>query len=1761
MSLDTDLSLAPYFDDFDESKQFNRILFKPGRAVQARELTQLQTILQNQVERFGSNTYKEGTIINGINFTERNDLFYVKLNDQDNLIDPSIYDPTSNTTFFVIGDTNGLKAEIFSTSNGFETRDPDLKTFYIKYINTVQVSDTDVKQFEAGEVLRIVDENDVAIAEPDGTDPMTVTVASVSNTVGKSFGISVSEGVIYQKGFFILVANQLTIVSKYTNQPDDVSIGFDVQESVVTSAKDSSLLDNAQGFNNVNAPGADRLKLLPILTSVQTSAVPEGFFTLIRYENGLPVTIRDVTQFNSIATELARRTFEESGNYVVRGLNLTLEKDNTNNEITYAAIAPGKAYVFGYEVNNISKRYFQLEPSTDTQTSSNQSVGINYGNYFEFVWSSATIDGNTVSNDVLDNFVLDGTRYDLLDDGNSVIGSCSVRNVVPGVANTTLGRIYVYGIEKDVGEEDTAIAKISNTPVVGNLKSVNEGTLVFPSGKQDLVTTSNVVFTRRVRAATTGGNSIVISNTSELTPLTRNVFAVDATNNLISCSTVQSSNSITVTPSANDAAFIYYDAIDNSIEEDDITQVDMFVKSTFANDIAYIGVPNAVQLLSVIDKNGAGEDITSRFRLVNNAKDGFYDISYIQLKSGQTAPANNSLQIKATVFRRTSLFGGSYLDINSYNNADRSLVRKYTTKNGKQLDLLSSYDFRPYAVPWVSYSVTAGGAETASAVDLEVAGDIVPATQGFITSTQTYYLSRIDSIAIDAGGNFNIINGGPSEFPTKPKVKNAFVIGEVFVPGNTLNVSGDNSVKIETRVVRGYTMKDIGKLDRQVERLTEVVSLNLLERKTNDLFIPDENGLNRFKNGILVDDFKNFQIADMRNPEFNAGIDKGYRVATPSVIQFPIDMKVANTTNADSYKDTVTIANTGTFPVLFNQPFATASRNVVSQFYSYRGKASLSPQFDSSHDVVQNPAINLELDLASPILDLVNNIQDFIPLTTTDVSRTGTNQVEPIGNVLQLVSTLTETVERNELATNVVGSTQDIGTFVTDIAFSPYVRSREVKVLITGLRPNTRHYFFFDEEDVNEFVSPGTVVSLNNVGGVLQFDVDDVQPTGQAAGSVVRTDANGILAAIFRIPEGRFFTGRLNLEVGDVSTYSTLISGGTSYARVSYHGYNFSLGQADLTATTRTADIDTTTRVTTTQTTTRRFLGIVNDNQREGGGGGGGGEDPLAQTFYIKRGSGNGSGSVYLKDVQVFFQSKSSINGITLELREVLNGYPSNDILPFSRVHLDPTQIATSADGSSATTIEFPNPVKCDVEKEYAFVLIPDGNDPNYIVYTSKVGGVDLSTGSNVTQDWGDGVLFASTNNRAWTAYQDEDVKFRIRRLQFDTDPATVNLIPNDVEFFTIANTVGDFQADELVYNLQSDVAYSGVGISGRSVTIPTGSVSFNVGDYVLLAQGSVNFLSSITNIDSNSSVTTISMRGPSNLDETGTVATTATLAIAGRVSYFNNRRPDRLYLSESSARATRFFEATDTLVGYRSGATAKITSVDDIPISYFQPLLFLDETIGVSSTLALYDGITLDKTIPFDNNVYVLSNSRVIESTSNVLEGSSTQDFVIRLTLDNNDNDAVSPIFDASISILNVYQYTITDTESSTSKYISKEVALQNDMNAVGLKVLLAGFRPPGTYIDVYARFLRDNNVEVWTDWVQLDNATSELYSSGVNPRDYRDFTYNLGDETNEYSSFQLKIVFRHAISAELTDTNLSVTPNLHLFPHVFDYRAIALT
>jgi len=1829
MGINTDLNVDPYYDDFDEAKQFNRVLFKPAKAVQARELTQLQTILQKQVERFGSNIYKEGTIISGINLTARDDLFYVKLNDKSGFSDPTIYDQVKNddgtsTTFSVTGQQSQLKAEIIKGQDGFQTQDPDLKTFFIQYLNTSQDNQNDVKQFLQGETLEIRNQSGDLIQD--------VSVAQVADHAGRSFGVSCEEGVIYQKGHFIFVDNQFIIASKYSNVPGNVSVGFSIKENLIDSDTDATLLDNASGFNNENAPGADRLQLVPTLVSYLTASEPTEFFSLIRYVDGKPVRIRDKTEFNELGNELARRTYEESGNYVVSGLNLSLEKEGNT---AFAVVSPGKAYVHGKEVINVSTTKLPISPVEITQSKPQQRTGVNYGQYFTY----ANTDQGTV-----DDFLVDGSRYDLYN-GSTVIGSCSIANITPG-------RIYVYAVTKLKSGTDytsTAVTKIENTVITsgGQLFEPSQSAMIFDSGKVSLDSVNNVSVVKRVRESIGDGSTttFVIPSTATTTPVTGDVLAIASNNVLhtVSSTSYHGSGGISVVfdTAPTSGSSIYYNAVETNVPHDTLGEREGYVKTIYnATNFGQIGVPNCIEIISVQDNFGDADlnsvDVTKKFRLVRNQKDGYYGRSFIRLYAGESLD-NDNLLIRFRYLKRTSTVGGGYLIPDSYDTVtSKNLIHRYTSKALDDFNLLNSFDFRPYATRLATPSLGKDGAPTinsATMASVNISRGLTPANNATITGDMTYYMSRIDSVVLDEYSNITLLKGGESENPSRPNAQGLYSIGNVTVPGNNSDITGEDRISIDNTSTKNYTMEDIGRIQNKIDSLVDIVSLSLLEQKTSSLLITDENGNDRFKNGILADSIKDLSIADIRDPEFIAAIDKGRTVATPLVNQFPLDLKVSSSGSSGvnvSFPDLVTVADTGTKVSVISQPYATTFRNCVSNFYSYKGKTVIDPPFNSGYDVIKNPEVNIEIDIAGPMLDLVDNIQQIMPLTSETLleeERIGTTR--PRRRVI--MGQFNQTIEEKSLSSSTSSLNQAVGNFITDINMKPYLRRQKINILATGLRPNTRHYFFFDEKSVDAHVSPARIIGFGRRGSST-LDIKRVRSAWHSRkGTAVRTDSKGILSATFALPANTFFVGENVLEIVDVDQYESIDSASTSYSRATYRGYNFAVNKTDLSVTTRTPDFDTDVNI------------IQREVERQVG-------DPIAQTFKVKSSSTKGANTILLSDIEVYFKTKSPTVGVTLQVREVINGYPSKTVLPFASKHLQQDQVYVSSNGTISTTFTFDNPVKLEANKEYAFVVMPDANSPDYLIYTSKVGENSLSKGTTassvpVTNDWGDGVLFTSTNDSAWKSYQDEDIKFDLKRYEYNNATSATDsyaiMVPNDLEFLNIRELSGNFLLDELAYIKKSQSYTASVSGDDLNILNISGATVFAEGEYIYLetSTGDNSIVAKILNIDVQASGSTITLDTP--FFEATTTAV-AHVCVAGKVSHFNPNKQDSLHIKESSANSANYiddnanvsineliakefytitdlgtggdtatqwnsvgagssafvgqiFEATglnsdgdgtarlndQTIVGIDSGASAKVSAVTNQKISYFQPQIYTSNSINTSIFAELFEGNVKDKDVPLNSNIYTQNNIRTIPSKSKIVDSgdSTVEDFSVRVHLKNNGYTATSPILDATLSELNVYQYRIDSEDDKTSQWVTKEVSLTDGLYSKGMRVLLSAYRPPGTFVDVYARFVYPENIEEQGDWMKLDNTSPQLYSNVSNTRDYRDFEYNFPEDKmlgeanavapytlhREYSTFQLKFVLRHGKTGaglELDTPELNtIVPDINLFTHVFDYRAIALT
>ena len=321
VSISTNLNVSPYYDDFDETKNFHRILFRPGLAVQARELTQMQSIIQNQIDRFAENIFKEGSIVRGCQATYEQDIEYIKLRDN------SSTGQSVNAAAFlgktITGSTNKIQATVIDTSVGAEANTPDFKTLFVKYIG----ANTNGTKFIAnGEVIT-------------ASGGLTANLISAS-AGGTGSRITLQSGIIFAKDHFINVPKQTLILDKYSSNVS-YKVGYTITESIITETNDSSLLDPASGAYNYAAPGAARFKIVATLAKTAlTTASSNNFVQLIEIKNGFILkNDSGKSQYNILKDYIAERTNDESGDYIVRGLSTRLREhlDAANNQGVYVS--------------------------------------------------------------------------------------------------------------------------------------------------------------------------------------------------------------------------------------------------------------------------------------------------------------------------------------------------------------------------------------------------------------------------------------------------------------------------------------------------------------------------------------------------------------------------------------------------------------------------------------------------------------------------------------------------------------------------------------------------------------------------------------------------------------------------------------------------------------------------------------------------------------------------------------------------------------------------------------------------------------------------------------------------------------------------------------------------------------------------------------------------------------------------------------------------------------------------------------------------------------------------------------------------------------------------------------------------------------------------------------------------------------------------------------------------------------------------------
>ena len=127
MAQNTNLNVTPYYDDFDKDKNFYRVLYRPGYPIQARELTTMQSILQNQVENVGSHLFKDGAMV--IPGQVGYDLNVQAIMLQESFLGANVEDYRAQLNDKIItGLTSGVKAKVLYSVSSTES-DKDILLF------------------------------------------------------------------------------------------------------------------------------------------------------------------------------------------------------------------------------------------------------------------------------------------------------------------------------------------------------------------------------------------------------------------------------------------------------------------------------------------------------------------------------------------------------------------------------------------------------------------------------------------------------------------------------------------------------------------------------------------------------------------------------------------------------------------------------------------------------------------------------------------------------------------------------------------------------------------------------------------------------------------------------------------------------------------------------------------------------------------------------------------------------------------------------------------------------------------------------------------------------------------------------------------------------------------------------------------------------------------------------------------------------------------------------------------------------------------------------------------------------------------------------------------------------------------------------------------------------------------------------------------------------------------------------------------------
>ena len=857
---------------------------------------------------------------------------------------------------------------------------------------------------------------------------------------------------------------------------------------------------------------------------------------------------------------------------------------------------------------------------------------------------------------------------------------------------------------------------------------------------------------------------------------------------------------------------------------------------------------------AAVSATTVGSDVvTSRFTLDTGQRDNFYDIARIVRRPGSSAPTGRLLIVHDYLEHGS----GDVLTVDSYvdvaNQMDFEDIPTYSAtkvdpdapKPSGEFPLIDTYDFRPRVEDITGTSATLATIDEVTGNSFDffhrqydgTGSSTVDVCQpgASIQSDFEYFLPKFAVLSMDINGNINVNEGIGAETPIVPRSPDASMkLATIFLPAFTFKPT---DVNVEREKNQRFTMKDIGELERRINHIEYYTALNLLERDAESFEITDENGLNRFKSGFVVDNFSGHRVGDVVHKDYKCAMDMqlGHLRPKHTTKGLFLEESVSSTadrTNAGYQKTGDLITLPYTEEVFSSNPFASRVEKVAPLLsHEWVGQIALTPDSDEwfETEVAPELVVNVEgnfdavLEANQNQLGTVWNawqtqwtgIQQFgFTVVRNDQGRLVERGILTSRGVSNRTGVRTDVIEQVDRESQ--------GFRVINRAIIPVVRSRSISFVGTEFRPNTKVFTFFDKVNVNAHVTPSSS-SFSDA-------------TTPVAGSQLITDASGSIEGTFLIPDPKV-TGNLQFQTGELEfriTSSALnLTGSAASAdtnstadaltdQLTTAGSTIYFAKGILETEQETIIATRNARVVTTQVNQSNSFNtseVISETEVD--------NDPLSQSFTVQ-GDTNVDEGRFITSVDLFFSDKDDTIPMVVEVRNIINGYPGPKVLPFGRKVLTPSQINTSSTAATATTVTFDSPIFVKAGFEYCITLLSHSQE--YKVWISRMGETDVGGTRTISGQPHVGVLFKSSNNTAWAPSYLEDLKFTLKTAKFTAGATgTVTLqneaLPvktlqqNSILLTDGSTTVKVKHRDHHMYTTSNNVTIDGVK-SGASTTL-----------------------------------------------------------------------------------------------------------------------------------------------------------------------------------------------------------------------------------------------------------------------------------------------------------------------------------------------------